>query len=90
MCTVLLPRRIRRLFKFRKTGSSKGSVHLSTDGLPTDEESQSKGILNITSTTRKRRALLVGITYCSPSNTWDRLDGPFDDVERYRELLISA
>jgi hypothetical protein len=87
MCTVLLPRRIRRLFKFksRKTGSSKGSVHQ-----PTDEESPAMGNLNVLSITRKRRALLVGITYRNPSNTWDPLEGAFDDVERYRELLISA
>ncbi|KAI0246856.1 caspase domain-containing protein [Lactifluus subvellereus] len=40
--------------------------------------------------TEKRRAVLVGITYCSPSNTWSRLDGPHGDVDRYRELLMST
>jgi hypothetical protein len=38
----------------------------------------------------KRRALLVGITYSSPSNTWSQLDGPHGDVDQYRDLLISA
>ena len=38
----------------------------------------------------KRRALLVGITYSSPSNTWSPLDGPHGDVDQYRDLLISA
>ncbi|KAH9968497.1 caspase domain-containing protein [Lactifluus volemus] len=87
MCTVLLPRWIRRLFKFksRKTGSNKGSVHQ-----PIDEESPATGNLNVLSITRKRRALLVGITYRNPSNTWDPLEGAFDDVERYRELLINT
>jgi len=37
----------------------------------------------------KRRALLVGITYPT-SNTWSQLDGPHDDVDQYRDLLISA
>ncbi|KAI0246844.1 caspase domain-containing protein [Lactifluus subvellereus] len=38
----------------------------------------------------KQRALLVGITYCSPSNMWSRLDGPYDDVDRYQDLLITT
>jgi hypothetical protein len=38
----------------------------------------------------KRRALLVGISYSGPHNTWSRLDGPYDDVDRYHGLLISA
>lgn len=38
----------------------------------------------------KRRALLVGITYCSPSNTWSQLDGPHADVDQYRDLLINT
>jgi F-box-like len=38
----------------------------------------------------KHRALLVGITYTGPSNTWTKLDGPHEDVDRYRDLLISA
>jgi hypothetical protein len=42
-------------------------------------------------TTPKRRALLVGISYRhSPSNEWEHLDGTHVDVERFRELLISA
>lgn len=36
----------------------------------------------------KRRALLVGITYSSPSNTWSPLDGPHGDVDQYRDLLV--
>jgi hypothetical protein len=38
----------------------------------------------------KRRALLVGITYTNPWNTWSQLDGPHGDVDQYRGLLISA
>ncbi|KAF8489073.1 caspase domain-containing protein [Russula emetica] len=38
----------------------------------------------------KRRALLVGITYTSPSNTWSQLDGPHGDVDQYRDLLINT
>ncbi|KAI0277926.1 caspase domain-containing protein [Russula aff. rugulosa BPL654] len=38
----------------------------------------------------KHRALLVGITYTSPSNTWAELNGPHEDVDRYRDLLIST
>jgi hypothetical protein len=38
----------------------------------------------------KRRALLVGITYSSPWNTWSELDGPHGDVDQYLNLLISA
>jgi F-box-like len=38
----------------------------------------------------KQRALLVGIAYCNPSNTWPSLDGPYGDVDCYQELLTSA
>jgi hypothetical protein len=38
----------------------------------------------------KRRGLLVGITYTNPWNTWSQLDGPHEDVDRYRDLLIST
>ena len=38
----------------------------------------------------KRRALLVGITYSNPWNTWSQLDGPHGDVDQYRDLLVSA
>jgi hypothetical protein len=38
----------------------------------------------------KRRALLVGISYSGPNNKWSRLEGPYDDVDRYYELLISG
>jgi hypothetical protein len=38
----------------------------------------------------ERRALLVGITYTSSSNTWSQLDGPHGDVDQYQDLLISA
>jgi hypothetical protein len=32
----------------------------------------------------------VGIAYSSPDNTWSQLEGSHEDVDRYRELLISA
>ena len=39
----------------------------------------------------KRRALLVGITYSNTSGKmWPQLYGPHDDVDRYRELLVSG
>ena len=38
----------------------------------------------------KRRALLVGITYSNPWNTWSSLEGPHGDVDQYRDLLVSA
>jgi ankyrin repeat protein len=41
-------------------------------------------------TVRKRRALLVGITYSAPFNKWSSLEGPHHDVDHFRELLISA
>ena len=37
----------------------------------------------------KRRALLVGISYTSPWNTWPPLDEPHGDVDQYRDLLVS-
>ena len=52
--------------------------------LPDDEHDKTKDV------EAKRRALLVGITYTSPSNTWSQLDGPHGDVDQYRDLLISA
>ena len=36
----------------------------------------------------KRRALLVGISYHHPSPIWSPLDGPHEDVDRFRDLLI--
>ncbi|KAH9977501.1 hypothetical protein BJV74DRAFT_888427 [Russula compacta] len=36
----------------------------------------------------KRRALLVGVTY-SGSTNWPQLDGPHNDVDRIRDLLIT-
>ena len=39
--------------------------------------------------TRKRRALLIGITYHDSTDpTWTSLVGPHDDVDHFRELLI--
>ena len=38
----------------------------------------------------KRRALLIGICYTSPTNTWSPLDGPHGDVDRCEDLLTSA
>jgi len=52
--------------------------------LPKDEDNKTQG------TATKRRALLVGISYTSPSNTWSPLDGPHGDVDRYRDLLINT
>jgi hypothetical protein len=39
---------------------------------------------------KRRKALLVGISYSSPSNTWSPLDGPHGDVDRFKDLLLSA
>ena len=61
------------------------SVNASAHSLSAEDGGEKKGGAAV-----KRRALLVGITYCSPTNTWSPLDGPHDDVDRYRELLTSA
>lgn len=52
--------------------------------LPDDVDNKTQGAAT------KRRALLVGISYSNPSNTWSPLDGPHGDVDRYRDLLVSA
>ena len=52
--------------------------------VPDDGDNKTQGAAT------KRRALLVGISYSNPSNTWSPLDGPHGDVDRYRDLLISA
>ena len=52
--------------------------------LPDDVDNKTQGAAT------KRRALLVGISYSHPSNTWSPLDGPHGDVDRYRDLLVSA
>jgi hypothetical protein len=38
----------------------------------------------------KRRALLIGITYTNPWNTWSQLDGPHGDVDQYQDLLLNT
>jgi hypothetical protein len=44
-----------------------------------------------TGATPKRRALLVGISYQhTQSNMWMPLDGPHEDVERFRKLLLET
>ena len=49
------------------------------------EETQSARV----APTSKRRALLVGISYHhSRSELWSPLDGPHEDVDRFRKLLI--
>jgi hypothetical protein len=75
--SCLIPQPIARIF--RRPNNSEGPIRL-----PSDEESQSHV------PTTKRRALLIGIAYSSPSNTWSRLEGPHDDVDRYLELLTGA
>lgn len=52
--------------------------------LPNDAHDKPKDVQT------KRRALLVGITYTNPWNTWSQLDGPHDDVDQYQGLLLSA
>ena len=52
--------------------------------VPDDGDNKTQGAAT------KRRALLVGISYSNPSNTWSPLDGPHGDVDRYRDLLVSA
>ncbi|KAI0293727.1 caspase domain-containing protein [Multifurca ochricompacta] len=56
-----------------------GPIHL-----PEDEETKRED------STPKRRALLVGISYSGPFNTWSRLDGPHGDVDHFRELLVGS
>jgi hypothetical protein len=52
--------------------------------LPNDAHNNTKDVET------KRRALLIGITYTNPWNTWSQLDGPHGDVDQYQDLLISA
>ena len=78
--STILPRRTASTLASDSVGV-KGSPHLS----PANEEGDKKD-----NVTMKRRALLVGIAYSSPSNTWPSLDGPHGDVNRCRELLLSA
>ena len=71
------------------------SKHISDDvqdSVPDDAHNihLSHDVHDETDDASRRRALLVGITYCSPSNTWSKLDGPHGDVDQYRNLLISA
>jgi len=65
--------------------SNGASVNASAHSLSAEDGSDKKG-----REAMKRRALLVGINYCIPNNQWLPLDGPHDDVDRYRELLTSA
>jgi hypothetical protein len=43
-----------------------------------------------TAPTSKRRALLVGISYNGAHNKWPALDGPHEDVDRFRQLLTGT
>ena len=52
--------------------------------LPDDEEDKSDGQRS------KRRALLVGISYNGDHNKWPALDGPHEDVDRFRQLLTGT
>ena len=52
--------------------------------LPDDEEDKSGG------QKPKRRALLVGISYNGPHNKWSALDGPYEDVDRFQQLLTGT
>ncbi len=52
--------------------------------LPDDEEDKSEG------PTSRRRALLVGISYKGDRNKWPVLDGPHEDVDRFRHLLTGT
>jgi hypothetical protein len=59
--------------------------------LPDDDQGRFKGKANGVIPTPKRRALLVGISYKHrPSEVWTPLEGPFEDVTHFRELLIGA
>jgi hypothetical protein len=71
----------------RHVPKDEGNAHMKDEGsihLPNDVNNKTEGAAT------KRRALLVGIVYSSPSNTYSQLDGPHSDVDRYRELLICA
>ena len=69
----------------RNTGTSDGtSVNPSTH-LSTQNQDDRQKVASF-----RRRALLVGITYTGPHNKWSPLDGPHDDVDRYRDVLTSA
>ena len=65
--------------------SNDASVNASIPPVSTQNQDDKREVESL-----KRRALLVGITYTGPHNKWSQLDGPHDDVDRYRELLTSA
>jgi hypothetical protein len=65
--------------------SNDASVNASTHPLSTQNQGDEKEVASF-----KRRALLIGITYTGPHNKWTPLDGPYGDVDRYRDLLTSA
>lgn len=65
--------------------SNDASVNESTHPQSTQIQGNEKEVASL-----KRRALLIGITYTGPHNKWSPLDGPYGDVDRYRDLLIGA
>jgi len=65
--------------------SNDASVNASTPPLSTQNQGDEKEAASL-----KRRALLIGITYTGPHNKWSPLDGPYGDVDRYRDLLIAT
>jgi hypothetical protein len=90
-----------RVYHWVRGGSAPGRDGESTapERLPVDDvershdDSEDKATAN--GTKPRRRALIVGISYKhSPrndsTNKWDVLEGPFTDVELFRELLIGA
>jgi len=55
------------------------------------EQGRCEGKANDATPTPKRRALLVGISYKHrSSDDWAPLEGPYEDVTHFRELLIGA
>ena len=70
--------------KMENEATKRGSLRKGSICLPDDVDNKTQGAAT------KRRALLVGISYSNPSNTWSPLDGPHGDVDRYWDLLVSA
>jgi hypothetical protein len=73
-------------------GRDRNSDHIGHEPLPDVlEQGRCKGTASGAIPTPKRRALLVGISYKHrPSEEWAPLEGPYEDVTHFRELLIGA
>jgi hypothetical protein len=72
------------------TASSTRTVRLSDDDDDDDDDDEDKLEDKSEGPTSKRCALLVGISYNGAYNQWPALNGPHNDVDRFRQLLTGT